>query len=204
MLEGDIDLDLSTLVSEALALQPVAADDATAVADEIRLYIVERLRSYCLDREPGMPGETLDAVLAAAPQSLPDFDLRLTAVRAFATLDQAASLAAANKRIANILRKADDAGDGATDPALFKATAETELAAAVDAARETVTPLLAERRYEQVLTTLANLREPVDRFFDDVMVMADDDALRRNRLNLLGSLRSLFLEVADISRLDLG
>lgn len=138
------------------------------------------------------------------PASLVDFDRRLAAVQTFARLEQAASLAAANKRIANILRKAGDPHGLSVATALLDHDAERALHSALENAREKVAPMLEQRRYAEILNELANLRDPVDRFFDDVMVMAEDDAVRNNRLGMLGELRALFLDVADISRLSIG
>ena len=138
------------------------------------------------------------------PSSLVDFDARVQAVASFVSLESAASLAAANKRIANILRKAKYSQAAALDPTLLGEGAEQNLYAALGAAREDVEPLLSERRYSDVLTRLADLRQSVDAFFDDVMVMTDDDALRLNRLTLLSELRAQFLNVADVSRLSIG
>ena len=114
-----------------------------------------------------------------------------------------ASLAAANKRIANILKKAEDQAAAAVKEKLLTEPAEKALWDALGTARAAVTPLLEDRNYTEALTALAGLREAVDRFFDDVMVMADDKATQRNRLALLGELRALFLNVADISRLSI-
>ena len=208
-----MDLDLGALVREAVALQPAANKGSGDVADSVLGFISERLRRYFLDRDPGLATETFDAVLARQPASLVDFERRLGAVQAFLELDSAASLAAANKRIANILRQAglstqegSSAHGGATRGAavrekLLSDPAERHLFTALGDARENVTPLLQSRDYTTALTALAELRVPVDRFFDDVMVMTDDEATRNNRLALLGELRSLFLDVADISRL---
>jgi glycyl-tRNA synthetase beta chain len=115
-------------------------------------------------------------------------------------LKDAASLAAANKRIANMLRQAD-ADPVATNTALMTEEAEVALHKALQDAQRRVQPLMHERAYSDALQTLAELSEPIDSFFDDVMVMADDDAVRNNRLALLAELRSLFLGIADISRL---
>jgi glycyl-tRNA synthetase beta chain len=124
-------------------------------------------------------------------------------VQAFITLEPAASLAAANKLIANILRKAEGQGGDGVKEKLLTDPAEIALAKALEGAREKVAPMLEAREYADVLTALAELREPVDLFFDDVMVMADDKATRNNRLSLLRELRALFLDVADISRLSI-
>jgi glycyl-tRNA synthetase beta chain len=187
LIECNIDIDLHTLVG-----------------DEVFAYICDRLRRYFLDRDSTLATETFDAVLARKPVSLVDFDRRLAAVQSFIKLDEAASLAAANKRIANILRKAgDDARGVDVDANLLQEPAELALFSALTSASDAVQPMLDKHRYTEILRALASLREPVDLFFDDVMVMADDEALRKNRLALLGKLRALFLDVADISRLSI-
>ncbi|MDH3560550.1 MAG: DALR anticodon-binding domain-containing protein, partial [Gammaproteobacteria bacterium] len=129
-------------------------------------------------------------------------DQRLAAVRAFRRLPESASLAAANKRIRNILRKAETAIPGRHDQALLQEPAEQALAAAIGKLGLVVSPLFENREYTEALRELAALQAPVDRFFDDVMVMSDDTALRDNRLALLNALSDLFLQVADISRLQ--
>ncbi len=140
-------------------------------------------------------------MLARRPASLVDFDKRLHAVQAFVSLEPASSLAAANKRIANILKQAAEEDEVEVDNGLLSEAAEIELWAALSDARERVRPLLESRDYTAALTDLAQLRHAVDRFFDDVMVMVDDVRIRANRLALLRELRRLFLDVADISRL---
>ena len=138
------------------------------------------------------------------PTSLLDFDRRLAAVQTFAHLEQAESLAAANKRIANILHKAGGAASLRVDKKLLQDDAELALFSALESVRQKVEPLLAVRGYAEVLNELADLRDPIDRFFDDVMVMDDNESVRNNRLALLNELRALFLDVADISRLSIG
>ncbi len=202
-IECRLDLDLKALIAKSLELQPTGKEDPEELADALYTFITDRLRRYFLDREADLDTETFDAVMARQPSSLVDFELRLQAVQAFLELDEAQSLASANKRIANILRQA-----GTTEPSdigekLLEEDAERALYDALVAAEATVRPLLDARDYTQALRELAALREPVDRFFDDVMVMADDDAVRTNRLALLGGLRALFLDVADISRLSI-
>jgi len=139
--------------------------------------------------------------LVRQPSSLVDFERRLEAVQAFIELDSASSLAAANKRIANILKQAGDQGDSAVKEKLLKDDAELALWSALQSARASLDPMLAQREYTDALGELAKLRGVVDTFFDDVMVMADDNATKTNRLALLSQLRALFLDVADISRL---
>ncbi len=203
LVECEIDLALRTLINEAVALQPKGKLDVSDVASDLHTFITERLRHYFLDRDADLSTETFEAVRARNPSSLVDFELRLHAVQAFLGLEQAASLAAANKRIANILRQAEVDDAGAVKPKVLADDAEKALFAALGDARDDVRPMLDDRRYEEALTRLASLREPVDTFFDDVMVMADDTALRKNRLALLGELRALFLDIADISRLSI-
>ncbi|MDJ0701341.1 MAG: glycine--tRNA ligase subunit beta [Woeseiaceae bacterium] len=203
LVECEIDLDLRTLINEAVALQPKGKLDVSDVASDLHTFVTERLRRYFLDRDADLTTETFEAVRAREPASLVDFELRLHAVQAFLGLDQAASLAAANKRIANILRQAGVDDAGAVKPKALEDPAEKAMFTALGEARDDVRPMLDERRYTEALKRLAGLREPVDRFFDDVMVMADDAALRNNRLALLGELRALFLDIADISRLSI-
>jgi glycyl-tRNA synthetase beta chain len=140
-------------------------------------------------------------VLSNRPASPLDFDARLRAVERFLKLDAAQSLAAANKRIANILRKADRPATTAVQPELLQAEAERRLYDALERLRPEIEPLLAQRSYSRALERLAELREPVDAFFDSVMVMDENADLRNNRLGLLAALRQLFLYTADLSRL---
>jgi glycyl-tRNA synthetase beta chain len=207
LVECEIDIDLQAMIVAAVAAQPSFSDkdktDPAEVASEVSAYISDRLRRYFLDRDAGLATETFDAVLARKPASLVDFDRRLAAVQSFIALDEAASLASANKRIANILRQAGVDHDAEVNQKLLLEPAEEALYTALGSASETVRPMLAEHQYAEALSALASLREPVDRFFDDVMVMADDEALKNNRLALLASLRALFLDVADISRLSI-
>ena len=204
LIEGGLDIDLKALISVAVAAQPHGKLDNDEVAADVYGFITDRLRRYFLDRDAGLKIETFDAVMVRRPSSLLDFDRRLAAVQTFARLEQAASLAAANKRIANILRKAGDLAGLGVDKKLLRDDAELALFSALESAQQKVKPLFAVRSYAEALNELADLRDPVDRFFDDVMVMADDEGIRNNRLALLGELRALFLEVADISRLSIG
>ena len=205
VVEAGHDLELPALINAAVGAQPI---DATgAVADDIYDYIVERMRAYCLDRDATSAGaitaEMFEAVRARRPASLYDIELRLCAVAAFVALEAAASLAAANKRIGNILRQADYSSADELDASLLSEPAEIGLYEALGAAREAVAPLLAKRDYTETLNRLAALREPVDAFFDDVMVMVDDERVKLNRLALLADVRQQFLDVADISRLSI-
>lgn len=202
-IEGGLDLDLKALIAKALELQPAGKEDEQELADSLYTFITDRLRRYFLDRDESLDTETFDAVMARQPSSLVDFERRLLAVQAFLELDEAQSLASANKRIANILRQAGTTETTDISKKLLDEEAERALYDALVSAEATVRPLLDERGYTRALRELAALREPVDRFFDDVMVMADDEAVRTNRLALLAGLRALFLDVADISRLSI-
>ncbi|MDH4127039.1 MAG: glycine--tRNA ligase subunit beta [Gammaproteobacteria bacterium] len=201
LVECGMDLDLVAMVAVAAESQPAGKLGADEVKTELLAYINERLRRYFLDRDTSLATETFDAVLVREPRSLVDFELRLLAVQAFIQLESASSLAAANKRIANILKQADAAGDASVKEKLLKESAELALWDDLRAARESQPPLLERREYTAALAELAKLRGSVDNFFDTVMVMADDKATRTNRLALLSELRALFLNVADISRL---
>ncbi|HVY81024.1 MAG TPA: glycine--tRNA ligase subunit beta [Steroidobacteraceae bacterium] len=205
LIEKQLDLDLRGLIERAVALQPVQAE---RVADKIYEYVMERLRSYYLDgtalQTPGqrtITTEMFDAVLATRPRSPLDFDARLRALSAFLEMPESTSLTAANKRIANILRKSDDVASTEVDIAALREDAEIRLFDAVRGLRESVSAATARREYTAALGQLAQLRPAVDGFFDQVMVNAVDPQLRANRLALLAGLRGLFGGVADLSRL---
>jgi glycyl-tRNA synthetase beta chain len=199
--ERRLDLDLQALISQALAALPFAAPEGTA--REVYDYVFERLRAYYLEGDAGfeITTEMFDAVLATRPASPLDFDSRLRALAGFLRLPDALSLAAANKRIANILRKATEPVRDVLDDDLLRDPAEQILAEQVAAIGRKVEPLFSARQYTEALQSLAVLRKAVDDFFDSVMVMAEDPALRANRLALLRRLQSLFMHAADLSRL---
>jgi glycyl-tRNA synthetase beta chain len=198
--ERELDLDLLQLVHLAASLQPVAVSAETI--EEIWHYLLERLRSAYLENvQSGVTTEMFDAVIASHAISPYDIELRLRALKSFLTLPEAESLAGANKRIANILRKAPDATSGAVETVRLIEAAERSLFEHVLIVERVVNPLLARREYQQALSSLATLRDQVDGFFDAVMVMAEDPAVRANRLALLVRLRSVFLQIADLSRL---
>ncbi len=203
LIECGIDVDLKSLIAAAADAQPAGKIDGDALGDAVYTFITDRLRRYFLDRDSKLAPETFDAVVARGPASLVDFELRLKAVQTFIELESASSLSAANKRIANILKQAADENAEPVRENLLQDASELALWKALGDAKQSVEPMLAERRYEDSLAALAELRDPVDRFFDDVMVMVDDSAIRSNRLALLSELRSLFLDIADISRLSI-
>ncbi|MGH8243097.1 MAG: DALR anticodon-binding domain-containing protein, partial [Steroidobacteraceae bacterium] len=171
------------------------------LADENYGYMMERLRAWYLERGGGITTEMFDAVLDTRPASPLDFDDRLRALAAFLALPDAAGLTAANKRIANILRKAGEQPSPRVDPGLLVDPNERQLATEVEALRQDVERLVTARQYSEALTRLASLRPSVDAFFDKVLVMAEDVRLRANRLALLAALSRLFLHIANLSRL---
>ena len=171
------------------------------LADEIYDYMMERLRVWYLEDEGRITTEMFDAVLDTRPVSPLDFDDRLRALASFLQLPDAAGLTAANKRIANILRKAGEQPSPRVDPGLLTDPNERQLAAAVEELRQDVERLVTARRYAEALVRLASLRPAVDAFFDHVLVMAEDVRVRANRLALLAALQRLFLHMANLSRL---
>ena len=203
IIEQGLDLDITALVAATVADQPVRDKDEKGLSESLYNFVTERMRAYYLDRKTGLTTEMFAAVMAKRPVSLLDFDARLKAVAAFVKLEPASSLAAANKRISNILKQAGVDKGTSIDQSLITEPAETALFESVVKAQKAVAPLMESRDYTNVLTTLADLRDPVDGFFDDVMVMTDDAALRNNRLALLAELRAMFLNVADVSRLSI-
>ncbi len=199
LIEKQLDLDLTALIDTAAQLFPAEVQAAT-VSQDLFSFMMERLRAYYLDA--GYDSHMFAAVLARQPARPLDFDQRIRAVRAFGELAEADSLAAANKRIRNILRKATTEIPSTCRKELLQEPAEQALAAAVRELETAVQPLFQQREYTEALCKLAALQAPVDAFFDEVMVMADDTRLRDNRLALLSSLSQLFLQVADISLLQ--
>ena len=195
-LESRFDLDLGELVLQTVKLQPV---QQAGCAEEVLNYILERLRAHYLDA--GVASEIFDAVLATGSRRPLDFDARVNAVAAFRTLPEAESLAAANKRIANILKKSAAEAAAGVDVGLLNVDAERALYAAIEAVSAGVEADLGARRYDAALTTLAGLRPVIDAFFNDVMVNDPQPALRANRLALVSRVRELFSGVADLSRL---
>lgn len=199
IVEKNLPLDLATLTEEAVRLY---GDKLTnqKVVDDVVEFMLGRFRAWYQD--VGFSVDVILSVLARRPTKPADFDARVKAVSHFRTLDAAISLAESNKRVSNILSKAEDQLQERTNAALLKEPAEIHLATHVAVLRDKLEPLFVEGRYQEALVELADLREYVDAFFDNVMVMDKDDALRVNRLTLLSKLRELFLRVADISLLN--
>lgn len=198
IVEKNLPLDLEDLVKKSAALFGDKLTNQNVVADVVD-FMLGRFRAWYQDE--GIAVDVIQAVLARRPTRPADFDARVRAVSHFRTLDSAEALAAANKRVSNILTKAD-AAIGEINLTACVEPAEKALAEAVLALRTEVQPLIAQGDYTAVLDKLANLRAPVDNFFDNVMVNAEDPALRQNRLAILNTLQGLFLQVADISVLQ--
>ena len=198
LIERDLPLEPHRLVAQAFEAFPAGHGQAQA---EVGLFLRERLTGYL--REQGYQAQEVEAVVEARPARWGEIPRRLAAVRAFAALPEAASLAAANKRVANILRKSDaaPASVATVDPALLKEPAEAALAEALQAVAPKAEAAFDAGDYTGSLLALAALRAPVDAFFDQVMVNAEDPALRANRLALLQRMHAAMNRVADLSRL---
>ncbi|MBE3653965.1 glycine--tRNA ligase subunit beta [Vibrio navarrensis] len=204
IVEYGYNLDLVDLVAKAKSL--FAQEDGTSrltnenVEQDVIEFMLGRFRAWYQDE--GFSVDIIQAVLARRPTKPADFDQRVKAVSHFRELDAAESLAAANKRVGNILAKFEGELPTEIELSLLQEDAEKALAENVEVLTEALEPAFATGNYQQALSQLAALREPVDAFFDNVMVMADDEALKKNRLTLLNNLRNLFLQIADISLLQ--
>ncbi|MEM1090104.1 MAG: glycine--tRNA ligase subunit beta [Pseudomonadota bacterium] len=199
MIEGELDLELRPLIDLGLAGLTDRINDAPESADEVERFVMERLRAYYADQ--GISTDVFEAVWARKPSRPLDFHQRVTALHQFVEDDAAAALAAANKRIGNLLRKAELESVPAVDPARFEEAAETALYEALEGVSVSARHAAEERHYDQALTQLATLRPAVDAYFDAVMVMAEDPALRENRLATLARIKAGFDDIADISLL---
>jgi glycyl-tRNA synthetase beta chain len=199
IIERGLDLDLKLLISSA-AKRLADKVDAVAVEEDVFEYMLERLRAYYADA--GVTPDVFDAVSALKPSRPLDFDRRIKAVTAFRGLPEAESLAAANKRVGNILKKSDIVGTLELNPGLLTENAEKALYKKIGDLSADVNAMFNKGDYENALRELSVLREPVDAFFDSVMVMAEDAAIRNNRLALLEQMSALFLRAADLSRLQ--
>jgi len=198
IIERKLDLDLKQLIAESAALLKDKVDTGEAES-EVFDYMIERLRAYYIDRD--VSTDVFDAVSALSPSRPLDFDKRIKAVTAFRELAAAESLAAANKRVANILKKSAVDKTSSVDESLLSEDAEKALYQSLSILSKMVEPMFDSGDYEKALSELSSLRDPVDAFFDSVMVMADDEAVKNNRIALLNSMNQLFLRAADLSRL---
>lgn len=199
LVEYGYQLDLVDLIAKAKSLFGNRLTNAN-VEQEVIEFMLGRFPTWYQDA--GFSIDIIQAVLARNPTKPADFDQRVKAVSHFRALEEAEALAAANKRVGNILAKYDGELGEEIDLALLQEDAEKALAEAVEIMAEVLEPAFATGNYQEALSKLAGLRAPVDAFFDNVMVMADDEALKKNRLTLLNKLRNLFLQIADISLLQ--
>ncbi len=203
MKEHHLELELDELLQSAVAGVQVDGKPPASTAEllaEVREYLLERLKGLYGDE--GVPVDRFNSVAAVNFSSVADFDRRLHAVIQFSHFPEAEALAAANKRIRNILKKAEGEIPSRVDPELFRQDEERDLNEQINTMTSRVLPLLEGGDYEGTLRALSELRPSVDGFFDAVMVMDDDAAIRDNRLALLSGLGNLFLEVADVSHLQ--
>jgi glycyl-tRNA synthetase beta chain len=198
--EHALALNLGDLLKVSTGLFDGQFEHTGRLVEEVRQFMLERLRGIYHDS--GRSADLFMSVAAVEPDSLADFDKRIDAVVAFEKLPEARALAAANKRIRNILKKAGETTPEKVDPSLFEGDEERALHESILQKREQIAPLLKASDYEGVLSSLAELRQAVDHFFDEVMVMSDNPSLRGNRLALLQQMSQLFLGVADVSRLQ--
>lgn len=197
--ENGYDLDLKQLLTTAAEQLPGEIDQEKTVA-EVYGFIIDRLKGYYLEK--GVSANVFDAVQSISPAELTDFEKRINACVEFSKLSESESLAAANKRIKNILKKVEGDIADTIDSGLLQEDAEKQLAEAIATAEQKVAPLFAEREYTKALTELAELRTTIDAFFDNVMVMTDDAEIKGNRIAMLNKLANMFMQAADISRLQ--
>ncbi|AVJ20207.1 MULTISPECIES: glycine--tRNA ligase subunit beta [Pseudomonas] len=196
LIDKKLDLDLTQAVVFAVSQFGTKVKQA-GLAEQVLEFVFDRLRARYEDE--GVDVSVYLSVRALQPGSALDFDQRVQAVQAFRKLPEADALAAVNKRVSNLLSKADNLGSAEVDPGLFADAKEFSLNSAIAKAENAVKPLIAERDYAQALARLASLREPVDAFFEAVMINADDAGVRKNRYAMLARLRGLFINIADIS-----
>lgn len=204
LIENQIDLDLQPLLQQSITAQPLEADQ-TQVLQDVQEFLLDRLRGWAIDE--GFSKEQFEAVAAATRNldnlSLHDFSHRLAALRAFSAQEESTNLSAAHKRIRNILNKSDESfADAKVDETLLSEEAEKTLYEQLSAATAASLEDREQRKYRSILSRLAELRAPVDAFFENIMVNVEEDAVRRNRLALLAQLDQLCRSVADISRLS--
>jgi len=197
--ELKLPLDLNDIVDDAYSLlEEKLSNDKTK--EQVIDFILARFRTWY--QEQGIEIDVIQAVMANRPTNPADFDARVKGVAQFKKLESAGSLAAANKRVANILDKNGVTGSVSLKTDLLLEPQEKDLAEQIERINSKITPMLAASDYGQVLVTLSSLRENIDAFFDNVMVMADSEDIKNNRLALLMKLRALFLQCADVSLLS--
>ena len=198
LIEKGYDINLKEFLQKAISAIPGEINREETLKN-VTIFIMDRLKGYYLEK--GVSASIFEAVLSVEPQELTDFDKRIQACTGFADNPAAESLAAANKRIRNILKKIEFSSETVIDEHLLAEDAEKALFTELEQVATKVEPLLAEHKYTEALTELAAVKETVDTFFDNVMVMAEDEKVKLNRIAMLGKLNNLFMQVADISLL---
>ena len=200
IIERRIDLDLNKAILIAASQFNLKEKTLETIRLQVLTYILDRFKSWY--KEEGLKAEVFLSVASLNLSNPLDIDARVKAISAFSKLPEAQDLAAANKRVTNLLSKQlKDRQPSKIDLALLEDGSEKGLASAIEALSIVSKPLIESRDYDAVLKNLATLRDPVDAFFNDVMVMSDDRAVRENRLSLLHSLRRLCINVADIAQM---
>jgi glycyl-tRNA synthetase beta chain len=202
LVEKQLDIDLLHCIEKSIESYK-SITISPDLSGQLFDFLLDRFRFWY--HEEGISAEVFQSVIALKPSNPVDFDARIHAVNHFSKLPEATALSSANKRVANILSKSDQGIENVLlDNSLLKDEAEKQLAASIQDKMLEVTPLFESREYQDGLESLAGMKDTIDTFFDDVLVMADDQALRNNRIALLTQLRNLFLHVADISYLHKG
>lgn len=199
LIEKNIDADLENLLSESKKLYGNVLTNKTVITESFD-FIMARLKSFYFEKN--ITADIFESVLACHPTSPVDFDRRIKAVLQFQQLPEATSLAAVNKRVSNILKKEKNIKFKPVNSALFESDAEHHLSKKLIERTKVVDVLYKNNDYEKALTELSTLKEPIDQFFESVMIMVDDEKKKQNRLALLASIRTLFTKVADISLLQ--
>lgn len=201
IVEKELDLDLKTCIQWSVELYQDFEINTHELKETVLTYVLERFRAWYEDQH--LPAEIFLSVMARRPSKPLEFHQRIQAVAAFTRLDEAArTLAAANKRVSNILSKEGISEPQPVRPELFSETLEIDLSNALTTIEKRIQPDIQQRNFTAALNQLVNLKEPIDAFFDGVMVMADDPEIRQNRIALLAQLRAVFLQIADISLLQ--
>jgi glycyl-tRNA synthetase beta chain len=199
IIEKKLPLDINTLIEESVSLYGEKLSNEN-VNVQVVDFVLGRFRAYY--QEQGISVDVIQAVLANAPTEPLDFEKRIKAVSHFKSLEQAATLAAANKRVGNILAKFSGELYPTFKADLATETQEKALAEAFNEVKATIAPMMLAKDYQAALTELACLKAPIDNFFDNVMVMADDEAIKTNRLTLLNEIRNSFFAIADVALLQ--
>jgi glycyl-tRNA synthetase beta chain len=198
LVENELPLELKAMVDSVVNIYGEKLSNAET-ASQVHIFLLDRFKPFYQDQE--IAGDVVMAVMTQQPTTAIDFDARIKAVTAFKEMESAVDLVAANKRVANILNKNDIDINAlpAIDSTLFSEEAEKALFLSLESAETQVASLIEKLSYDEVLASLTVLKTPLNNFFDDVMIMADDEKVKSNRVALVGKARQLFLSVADVS-----